>query len=296
VATQIITHAPVDDNVITPGSSTPDAVGITICRHHHVEWRATPGRPGKCRPKDVRCWRHDRVPDVLGRHALAGGATPDPGNATFAVPEDRRVPCLHRVFSIYSPWPTSGPGGARGGAHRRLAPRGARHLNRWRSMPDTGTRYRPRQRFACPRPERGRARERVDARGDRPRPGARPIAVTVVDSAVPFGVRPAPHRRLWVGRPPRPEPRRTRRDGEAARFLSAGGGERACRSRAWPVGADASPRPCTRLSNRRLEDAGREHRPAGRDLMATVTDGERQARLKIFNTPTQPSLADGRVG
>ncbi len=39
--------------------------------------------PGAVRHKDVRSWGHDKIPDVLGQHALAGGGTPDPGNATF---------------------------------------------------------------------------------------------------------------------------------------------------------------------------------------------------------------------
>ena len=54
--------------------------------------------------------------------------------------------------------------------------------------------------------------ERVDTRGHRGRPGAPQPAVTLTESALPIGLRPAHHRRLRLGQPPRSEhPTRTRR-------------------------------------------------------------------------------------
>ncbi len=48
-------------------------------------------------------------PNVLGRHLLAGGGTPDPGDAIFAAPEVGESHGPRRVFLLHCP--LSGPPG-----------------------------------------------------------------------------------------------------------------------------------------------------------------------------------------
>ena len=48
-----------------------------------------------------------QIPDVLGQHVLAGGGTPDPGNAAFAAPEVGELHGPRRVFFLHRPSSTA---------------------------------------------------------------------------------------------------------------------------------------------------------------------------------------------